>query len=108
MTIPRAVTLDVVPVLVPPSADLTEAKLCGRACTWCGAPLLGRTSVDLGERDDESGRHIFPRACPQCTVKTVYNQLINHVGSCEQCADTGDYCPESAEMRRAWKEGRRL
>lgn len=96
-----------IPVLLPPISDLTEEELCGRACTWCGNILVGMQSVDLGERD-EDGRRIFPRACPTCTVLTTYNQLINHVGQCEQCVDNGGYCPESIEIRRAWKEGRRL
>lgn len=108
MTVPRAVTPDVVPVLLPPSSDLSEAELCGRDCTWCGAHLLGRASVDLGERDDESGRRIFPRACPKCAVLTAYHQLINHVAACAGCVEGGSYCSESAEMRRAWNEGRRL
>ncbi|MEV3857711.1 hypothetical protein AB0J38_25725 [Streptomyces sp. NPDC050095] len=99
---------ELIPILVPPSSKLTEDELCGRCCTWCGEPLRGRSSVNLGERDDELGRRIFPRACAGCTVMTVYNQLINHVSSCEQCVDNAAFCPESGEMRRAWAEGRRL
>lgn len=96
-----------IPVLLPPSGDLTEAELCGRCCTWCSAPLVGDASVDLGERNDETGRHIFPRGCPPCTVLHAHRQLLNHAGSCEQCADDGARCQASSGLRRALREGRR-
>jgi len=97
------------PVEVPPVGSMSEAQQCGRSCAWCDTVLLGRPAVDLGERDDESsGRRLFPRACPDCARDRVYVQLVTHTTMCEQCTDNGAYCPDSAELRRALREGRRL
>lgn len=102
-------TPDNVPIALPLAEELTEHQRCGRACAWCSQMLLGRPSVDLGERDDtESGRHLFPRACPHCACVRVYAQLVAHTAECEQCVDNGAYCPASTELRRALREGRRL
>lgn len=94
---------------LPPIQDMSEDQQCGRTCTWCGSMLLGRPSVDLGERDDaDTDRHLFPRACPACVCVRVYPQLVHHTATCEQCADNAGRCPESTELRRALREGRRL
>jgi hypothetical protein len=97
------------PVEVPPVGAMSEAQQCGRSCAWCDKVLLGSPAVDLGERDDaESGRRLFPRACPSCARDHVYAQLVAHTARCGQCSDAGTYCPDSAELRRALREGRRL
>ncbi|MFE6903763.1 hypothetical protein ACFVFJ_44260 [Streptomyces sp. NPDC057717] len=108
MSIVHAPT-EMFPVEVPAVGTMSENQQCGRACAWCDRVLLGRPAVDLGERDDaESGRRLFPRACPSCTRDHVYVQLVTHTARCGQCADNGAYCPDSAEVRRALREGRRL
>lgn len=94
---------------VPPAGELPEPSLCGRCCVWCAAELTIAGSIDLGERDDTAtGRHLFPRACPACAREHVYRQLVDHTASCEQCVDEAALCPDSAELRRALREGRLL
>ncbi|WP_327671801.1 MULTISPECIES: hypothetical protein [unclassified Streptomyces] len=103
---PRTAQAQTILVTVPPTSDLSEPQRCGRSCVWCSRALAVGHSVDVGERDDETGRHWFPRGCPLCSVEHVYRQLIEHASSCEQCVDNGGLCPASAELRRALKEGR--
>lgn len=105
-TAPVPAAAEPILVSVPPVNTLSEPQRCGRSCVWCSSALAMGHSVDVGERDDESGRHWFPRGCPRCSAKQVYVQLIEHAASCEQCVDNGGLCPASAELRRALKEGR--
>ncbi|MCX3060828.1 hypothetical protein [Streptomyces beihaiensis] len=96
------------PVQVPPVGESTEAQLRGQRCVWCAEALDPGRCVDLGERVAEDGYRCFPRACPVCTVAMVHAQLVEHSAVCEQCADNGALCPDTAELRRALREGRRL
>ncbi|MDR3083878.1 MAG: hypothetical protein LBV60_23675 [Streptomyces sp.] len=98
-----------IPIQAPSGGELTEEQCCGRTCVWCEAILLGRPSVDLGERvDPESGRNLFLRACPECTRTHVYRRLVTHTATCEQCVDDAARCPDSAGLRHVLREGRRV
>lgn len=96
---------DVVLVQVPAVEELSGPQVCGRSCVWCASALPMGRSVDLGERD-EHGRRWFPRGCPRCTVFAVHAQLVRHTQMCEQCVAEGVQCPDSAELRRALRQGR--
>lgn len=88
-----------------PETDLTDAQAGGRLCVWCGAPLLLGMSIDLGERM-ANDRRIFPRGCARCAMEHAYRQLLDHSGTCEQCADNASLCPDTVELRRILREAR--
>ncbi|MCX3064187.1 hypothetical protein [Streptomyces beihaiensis] len=93
---------------IPLVNTMTEAQLRGHRCVWCANPLDPARCVDLGERIAEDGYRCFPRACPFCTAVMVHAQLVEHSALCEQCVDDGTLCAETAELRRALRDGRRL
>ncbi|MEV1020721.1 hypothetical protein [Streptomyces sp. NPDC050264] len=95
------------PVAVPPLGALSELQLRGCCCAWCAVTLAVGRSVDLGERE-LGGRRVFPRGCPTCTTIEVYIQVLDHATQCARCKDTKALCPETADLRRALKEGRQL
>lgn len=97
-----------IPVAVPCVDEMTEAQLRGHHCVWCGLALGLACSVDLGARIGEDGHHWYPRSCPQCAVPKLYRQLIEHTGSCEQCANEGALCSVAAGLRMPLREGRAL
>ncbi|MFF4350668.1 hypothetical protein [Streptomyces sp. NPDC001530] len=94
-----------------PSVDtLSEAQVCGRACVWCGAPLDNRAAVDLGERTSDAHgveAHWFPRGCLMCAGARAYRTLLDHAGTCEQCADDQSQCETGKALRAAVREARR-
>lgn len=95
-----------------PSVDtLSEAQVRGKGCVWCGATLDNRAAVDLGERTSTAhgveARRWFPRGCLTCAGARYYRALLDHAGTCEQCADDQSRCETGTALHKAVRETRR-
>lgn len=82
----------------PPAGDLTSDQRRGTDCAYGDGPVSPDDVVDLGERRDEDGTLLFPRAHPHCHawraaaaagVRTILTDPTGRVG--EYVADAGGW-----------------
>ncbi|GAA3099213.1 hypothetical protein ACFQ0X_08180 [Streptomyces rectiviolaceus] len=95
---------------VPPVGGLSVAQTCGRACVWCAVVLTTENAVELGTRSErrfDTDFIWFPRGCRFCAEPRAYRALLDHIQSCEQCADETGRCTEGHALRQRLKEVRR-
>ncbi|MFJ4712734.1 hypothetical protein [Streptomyces sp. NPDC088785] len=95
-------------ITVPHVGEMAEGQLRGHLCVWCGQGLRPDASVDLGPRIGEDDHRWYPRSCPACAVPQLHGQLVEHTGSCEQCADEPRLCTVWESLQSALREGRRI
>lgn len=69
---------------LPDLALLSEPQRRGAVCVWDGA-TLGPDATDLGQRQAEDGRTVFPRACHTCTRAHIRGTAATHTATCEHC-----------------------
>ncbi|MFH8289123.1 hypothetical protein [Streptomyces sp. NPDC018059] len=104
-------TTAAVPIELPDPAGLAEEQLCGHRCVWCTASLNSAVAVDLGERREVSVNggvsRWFPRSCRRCAFEHIYQALLDHTQSCEQCADDLTRCRIGTGLRMAMRAVRR-
>ncbi len=97
-------------VPLPDMAGLSEHRIRGRDCVWCGVTLTVETAVDLGERTNEADAgeaQWFPRGCHPCVGENAYRAILDHATSCEQCVDDVSRCETGLALWRAVRSARR-
>ncbi|MFJ8804181.1 hypothetical protein [Streptomyces sp. NPDC102487] len=104
-------TAEALAVLPLPRLDaLTEQQVRGQACVWDAVPLSGVPAVDLGAQTGaRAGASVrwFPRGCPSCIAARAHRALLDHAGSCEQCADDVARCETGLGLNRLLRQARR-
>ncbi|MFI2617933.1 hypothetical protein [Streptomyces sp. NPDC018584] len=107
MSITRGTEASSPPIELPDPCGLAEEQLCGRRCVWCTASLDNTIAVDLGERREVSAygsvSRWFPRSCRRCGFDHIYQALLGHTQSCEQCADDLTRCSVGTGLRMAMR-----
>ncbi|AZM53814.1 hypothetical protein DMA15_15520 [Streptomyces sp. WAC 01529] len=97
------------PIKLPVPDQLSEEQVCGRTCVWCESALDNTTAVDLGvgkRNTHGSAARWYPRCCRPCGFRRIYQAFLDHIQSCEQCADDLTRCPDGKALRMAMREVR--
>ncbi|MFH9431173.1 hypothetical protein ACH4JZ_23160 [Streptomyces sp. NPDC017615] len=85
---------------LPPSETLSDYRLRGRTCVWCGIPLTAETAfLDFGQLPMSQGW--FPRACRPCTGERAERAFREH----GQCA--AEPCALARGLGRLRREGKK-
>lgn len=88
---------------LPDLSTLSEKQRRGALCVWDSTPL-GPDATDLGQRQADDGRTIFPRSCCPCMRAHVRGSAAAHKAMCEQCVDGHADCETDQALQRLVRE----